>query len=112
MAKKFTVRTVLTAISGQNISKDFSEVFELYWYVFGDSTINDSGLLILRQQLFQHLVKQYKELAKAKYYAYTQFYMLEQKYGEYLEIQSIKEMEENQIYKDKDDEKINDKKKK
>lgn len=112
MAKKFTIRTILTAISGQNISKDFSEVFELYWYVFDDNTINDSGLLILKDALFSHLVKQYKELAKAKYYVYTQVSMLEQKYGEYLEIQSIKEMEENEIYKDNDNKKASVKKKK
>lgn len=89
MARKFKIETVLSAISGINITSDFKEVFELYWYVFDDNTINDSGLVMLRQTLFEHLGNQYEELYKARYYVYTQCSMLQQKYGKELVILPI-----------------------
>lgn len=54
--ENFELETILTIMTGIKFTEDFQKVYDLAWFVYDDSFINESGLRLLRQNLMEHLL--------------------------------------------------------
>lgn len=74
MQENFELETILTIITGIKFTEDFQKVYDLAWFVYDDSFINESGLCSLRQHLTEHLLtihpnlKEIERVLKSKFY--------------------------------------------
>lgn len=67
MEKNFELGTILTFTTGINCTNDFGKVFELAWFIYDDKLINDSGLLMLKDEIKRHLLALYPQLEGVTY---------------------------------------------
>ncbi len=63
----FDLETVLSILTGINCTDDFTSVYELYWYMFEDQTINDIGIIRLHDIAKNHILRIHPELKSVKY---------------------------------------------
>lgn len=55
--KEFDLEVILTMINGVNYTDDFSKVFVLADFVYGEKLINSTDLIMLSDNLKQHLLE-------------------------------------------------------
>lgn len=62
MQKDFKLETILTIITGINLTDNFNDVYELAYFIFEDRLITATGLSILKDQMKEHLLNIHPEL--------------------------------------------------
>lgn len=67
--KEFKLGTILSVTTGYNLTKKnmFGDVHELFWHVYNDDLINDTGILMCRDEMKNHLLTIHPELKEVKY---------------------------------------------
>lgn len=92
MQKNFKLETILTIITGINLTDDFNDVYQLAYFIFQDKLINATGLNALKDAMKEHLLNIHPELKTVSWVPQTKIcinlWINQQKniYGEYLPI--------------------------
>lgn len=90
--KEFDLETILTIITGINLTDDFNKVFELAKYIYDDEFINDSAISYLRNDMKEHLLNIHPKLGNIGYIPQTSMYLdiwigiQKDNFGEYLSV--------------------------
>ena len=96
--KKFKLETILTIVTGVNLTDNFNEVYELAMYIYDDTFINTSAILLLKEEIKSHILNDHPELKNIDYVPVSPFAKvawlkeLKQIYGETLLISKIGEI--------------------
>lgn len=96
--RHFKLETILTVITGINLTEKFNEVYELAFYIYDDKLLNASAIIYLKDDMIKHILDSYPELTEVNYIPRSPFERelwlksLKQKYGNTLLI-SKKEKE-------------------
>ncbi len=67
LQEEFSLESVLSVITGINCTKDFNEVFELFWFMFEDPLINTIGIFELKNTASRHILNIHPELRGVRY---------------------------------------------
>lgn len=67
MIRQFDLGVILTFITGRNLVDKFGKCHELAWFIYDDEFINDTGLLLLKNEIKEHLLFIHPQLKEIKY---------------------------------------------
>ena len=101
MQKDFNLEAILTVTTGNALTDDFCDVFELAKFVFDDESINTSGIQVLKQPLRQHLLTIHPELDEVgrvpTLFLDSWLRLQKEKYGAMLSVPQIGEQLEKDV---------------
>lgn len=91
----FKIETILTILTGINFTDKFNDVYAFAYYLYNDDQITTSAVIYLKNDMINHILKEYPELTEITHVPVSLFEKtnwinkLKQKYGETLPISRI-----------------------
>ena len=95
--RNFKLGTILSVTTGCSLTKKgkFGEVEDLFWWVYDDDLINSTGMVVLKEDMKNHLLTIHPELKDIKFKKGSDVdrFVLKQekKFGEFLPVSRIGE---------------------
>ncbi len=67
MQEDFELESILSILTGINCTDNFINVYELFWFIFEDNSINAMGISALKETAKKHILSIHPELKTIKY---------------------------------------------
>ena len=91
MEKEFSLESIFSIISGYNFCKDFDNVYQVFKFVYNDSTLKAHELINLRDDLVNYILSIYPEFSNINYINDLEFIEEQKKiYGSKIKLKRIR----------------------